>query len=325
MSKKTINLTNEPEQEHPSLFTTLYRVFMGILFGFANVIPGVSGGTVMVVLGVYERIIGIITSFVKKIKEDWKFFLPILAGMGIAIILFGKLMSGLLEKHAEVTQMFFIGVIVFSIPQIFRKAAFGEKKRFELKPVGIVAFVLMLALMVFMAYSPANDEKARLKAEKETLETIETVLDEGGEEVREERAAYQPDHSAGQLVLLLVFGAVAASTMIIPGISGSLVMVMLGQYKRIMDAIANWDFVILVPFGVGCLLGLIFCAKLIRWLLKNHEQETYCGILGFVLGSILPVFPGWSWAVSLGGIVAFLIGGACIVGCELLNPERKKA
>ena len=307
-----------------SIGAVLYRVFMGILFGFANVIPGVSGGTVMVVLGVYERIIGIITSFVKKIKEEWKFFLPILIGMGIAVVIFGKLMSGLLEKHAQITQMFFIGVIVFSVPQIFRRAAFDKKKKLNVKPVGVIAFLLMLALMVFMAYSPANDEKARLKAEKETLETIEEVLDENGEKAQAEKAAYAPDHSAGRLIMLVIYGAVAASTMIIPGISGSLVMVMLGQYKSVMDAIANWDFAMLVPFGVGCLLGLVFCAKLIRWLLKNHEQVTYSAILGFVLGSILPVFPGWDWALSLGGIVAFLIGGACIVGCEMLSPEKKR-
>ena len=313
------------QKNENSIGAVLYRVFMGILFGFANVIPGVSGGTVMVVLGVYERIIGIITAFAKKIKKEWKFFLPILVGMGIAVVIFGKLMSGLLEKHAQITQMFFIGVIVFSVPQIFRKAAFDKKKKLNVKPVGIVAFVLMLALMVFMAYSPANDEKARLKAEKETLETIEEVLDENGEKAQAEKDAYAPDHSAGRLLLLVIYGAVAASTMIIPGISGSLVMVMLGQYKNIMDAIANWDFVALVPFGVGCLLGLVFCAKLIRWLLKHHEQITYSAILGFVLGSILPVFPGWEWALSLGGVIAFLIGGACIIACEMLSPERKQA
>ena len=298
----------------------LYRVFMGILFGFANVIPGVSGGTVMVVLGVYERIIGILTSFVKKIKQEWKFFLPILIGMGIAVILFGRLMSGLLEKHAEITQMFFIGVIIFSVPQILKNAILDGNKKLSVKPVCVIAFVLMLALMVFMAYSPANDEKARLKAEKETIETLEELA---GEESQSAQAPYTPDHSAGKLILLVVYGAVAASTMIIPGISGSLVMVMLGQYKSVMDAIAHWDILFLLPFGVGCLLGIVFCAKLIRWLLKTYPQATYSAILGFVLGSILPVFPGWNAAFSLGGVIAFLIGGACIVGCEMLSPERR--
>ena len=144
------------------------------------------------------------------------------------------------------------------------------------------------------------------------------MLDENGEKAQAEKAAYAPDHSAGRLLLLVIYGAVAASTMIIPGISGSLVMVMLGQYKNIMDAIANWDFAVLVPFGVGCLLGLVFCAKLIRWLLKSPVKVAKPKV-------ILPVFPGWEWALSLGGVIAFLIGGACIIACEMLSPERKQA
>ncbi|MBR4236522.1 MAG: DUF368 domain-containing protein [Clostridia bacterium] len=312
----------------------LYRVFVGILFGFANVIPGVSGGTVMVVLGVYERIIGIITDFFKKIKTEWKFFLPILAGMGIAIILFGKIMSALLDKHAQVTQMFFIGVIVFSIPGILKKAITVKKtkknkKRRRSKKTDVccvIAFVLMLALMVFMYLSPANDEKAALKAEKEqTEEILAEVTGEGENAPASEKEEYDPDHSAGHLVMLFVYGAVAAATMIIPGISGSLVMVMLGQYKGIMDAVAHFDIIYLLPFGAGVLLGIVFCAKGIKWLLKHHERVTYSAILGFVVGSILPVFPGWKAAISLAGIIAFLIGGACIVACDLLAPKSAKA
>ena len=135
---------------------------------------------------------------------------------------------------------------------------------------------------------------------------------------------YKPDHRWWSLLLQIVYGAVACSTMIIPGISGSLVMVMMGQYQNIMDAIKHFDILTLLPFGIGCLIGLIFCAKLIRWLLEKHSQLTYSAILGFVLGSILPVFPGWSAVFSVGGIIAFLIGGACIVGCELLSRRFAK-
>ena len=309
----------------------LYRVFVGILFGFANVIPGVSGGTVMVVLGVYERILGIITDFFRKIKTEWKFFLPIIVGMGIAILLFGKLMSALLDKHAQVTQMFFIGVIVFSVPGILKKAITVKKtkknkKRRRSKNTDIccvVAFVLMLALMVYMFMSPANKEKENLKQEKTQTEEVAVEGEAAGPAA--EKDEYDPDHSAGHLALLFVYGAVAAATMIIPGISGSLVMVMLGQYKGIMDAIAHMDIIYLLPFGVGVLVGIVFCAKGIKWLLRHHERVTYSAILGFVVGSILPVFPGWSAAFSVAGIIAFLIGGACIIACDLLAPKGAKS
>ena len=136
-----------------------------------------------------------------------------------------------------------------------------------------------------------------------------------------EEETYTPDHSALHLLLLIVYGAVACSTMIIPGISGSLVMVMMGQYENIMHALKHFDVPVLLPFGIGCLLGLIFCARLIRWLLSRHSQLTYSAILGFVVGSVLSVFPGWDTVFSLAGIIAFLIGGACIIGCDLLSRK----
>lgn len=313
------------QKNENSVPNILYRVFVGLLFGFANVIPGVSGGTVMVVLGVYERIIGIITDFFKKIKTEWKFFLPIVVGMGIAIVIFGKIMSGLLTKHEAVTQMFFVGVIIFSVPQIFKKAALPFKGKKKTNLACLIAFVLMLALMVFMAYSPANREKAEIKGEKTEVQAAEAVMEEEdavpAEAENTEDDAYEPDHSAFHLVMLVIYGAIACATMIIPGISGSLVMVMLGQYKAVMAAIDHMDIIYLLPFGIGCILGLVFCAKAIRWLLKNHERVTYSAILGFVLGSILPVFPGWNAAFSVAGILAFLLGGACIVGCDLLSRK----
>ena len=289
-----------------SIGQIIYRVVAGILFGFANVIPGVSGGTVMVVLGLYERIIAIITDFFRKIKTEWKFFLPIIVGMGIAIVLFGKVMSGLLSKHAKVTQMFFIGIIVFSIPGIFKRAAYNEKKKLNIKPLHVVIFLLVLALMVFMFLSDASSQKEAIKNAKDAS------------------AEYTADHSVFRLLMLVVYGAIACSTMIIPGISGSLVMVMLGQYKAVIDAVAHFDIVTLLPFGIGCVLGLVFVAKLIRWLMKNHSQATYSAILGFVRGSILPVFPGFPAAAQAAPIIAFVIGGAVITFFELIGERQNK-
>jgi len=292
---KTVN-ENSPVQ-------IVYRVLMGVLFGLANVIPGVSGGTAMVVCGVYERIIGILTDVKNRIKSEWRFFLPIVIGMGLAILLFGMVMNKLLTEHEAVTQMFFIGVIVFSIPALLKKAAFDKKGRFKVSPAGIIAFVLMCGVMVFMFIKNQGVDKDSIKAAAKAGE-------------------YLPDRSIGHLLLLVVYGAIACSTMIIPGISGSLVMVLMGVYGDIMAAISHMDVITLAPFGVGCLIGVFFCAKLIRWLLENHESVTYCAILGFVAGSILPVFPGWSSAFSLGGIIAFIIGGACIIGCEMLGKKN---
>ena len=389
------NTASLPAKDENSVSSILYRVFIGFVFGFANIIPGVSGGTAMVVFGVYERIIAIITDFKHKIKTEWKFFLPILLGMGAAILLFGILMSDLLEKYNAFMQMFFMGVIVFSLPQIFKYACYNDAKKLNIKPAHVIAFLLVLALMVFMAWEDGrqNDKEAagaKQAAEETALSSDEwkvgkiapvtvvankKVIDEEaakndpeaepvilyeegqvivneGDVVDEKQIAalakigllnesvptdetedkksdgsgdYNPDHSVGRLLMLVVYGAVASSTMIIPGISGSLVMVLLGQYEAVVGAVKHIDILTLLPFGVGCLIGIIFCAKLIRWLLKKHSQLMYSAILGFVLGSILTVFPGWNYVVP---VIAFLIGAACIVGCELLgrkfNPIDKR-
>ena len=279
----------------------LYRFFTGIVFGFANVIPGVSGGTAMVVLGMYERIILLITDLRHRLVKELKFFVPIAIGMGAAIILFGSIMDGLITKYQSVMQLFFVGVIIFSIPSIAKKVLPGIGKINRTKQIAcLAAFLAMIGIMLYMAYSPLTEQKAAQKAA------------EAGE--------YLPDHSVGHLLMLVVYGAIACATMIIPGISGSLVMVMLNQYAAIMAAIHNMDIIYLAPFGVGCVIGLLFCAKLIKYLLKNHERITYAAILGFVIGSIFPVFPGFG-AITVGGVIAFLIGGACIVGCEMLAKD----
>ena len=297
-----------------SVYNWLYRAFIGLVLGFANVIPGVSGGTMMVVFGVYERIIGLINEFFKRIKTEWRYFLPIGVGMVAAIIIFGTLMDSLISSHEAVMAMFFVGVILFSIPGIFKKAALSKKRVLKTEIACVLAFVLMFGVMVLMDSSDANKEKEEIKAQSEQTELVE------GEEAAEDE--YTPDHSAGHLLMLVVYGAVACATMIIPGISGSLVMVMLGQYAAIMAAIHHMDILFLLPFAIGCLLGLIVCAKAIKWLLKHYERVTYSAILGFVAGSLLPVFPDWTTAFSAGGIIAFVLGGACIVACELLAPKE---
>ena len=301
--KKTLKEKNDFS---PSVL--VYRFFVGMIFGFANVIPGVSGGTAMVVFGVYERIIGIISNFKNRIKTDWKFFLPVVLGMGAAILLFGNIMHELLEANQQVMQMFFIGVIVFSVPAIVRKS-FPAGRRTAVNIVkdvpAFAAFALMLGVMIWMAVAKANQG-----------ETVEAA-------------------AQGSWLLLSVkylgCGALACATMIIPGISGSLVMVMVGVYGEIMAAIHGLSFTnmallgeslkVLIPFGIGCVVGLLVCANLIRFLLKHFERVTYGAILGFVVGSVFAIFPGWSY---LAPAIAFVVGGSAIIACDKLAEKVGK-
>jgi len=124
------------------------------------------------------------------------------------------------------------------------------------------------------------------------------------------------------MIKSLLGGIVAASCMIIPGISGSFVMLLMGMYGTIISAVANLDFLVLIPFGVGAVLGLLFCAKLIKWLLAKFAMPTYSAILGFVFGSILCIFPGWAAMLNIGPIIACVLGLAAITLCNKFSPEE---
>lgn len=286
-------MNTQPRKNENSLSQILYRVFVGVIFGFANIIPGVSGGTAMVVFGMYERIILVITDFKNRIREDWKFFLPIVVGMGISIFLFGSIMDVVLTKHESLMQMFFIGVIVFSVPMIARKS-FAAKRGLKADLPCAIAFLAMLGVMIWMAVAKANAAEV--------------------EEVKAE----------GNFLLLALeligSGALACATMIIPGISGSLVMVMIGMYGKIMAALHTFDLAQLIPFGIGMIIGLFACAKLIRYLLKHHERVTYSAILGFVVGSVFAIFPGWSYVAP---VIAFGVGAVAIVACDRLSARAE--
>ena len=287
----------------------LFFILAGILFGLANVIPGVSGGTMAVVFGVYERLIGILSDPIKGIKKEWKFLIVFGLGAGIGILAFGKLMNWVLERYPAQAAMFFIGVILGSLPMLFRNAFMpgGKGAKVQINAPTVIAFLIGLGIMIPMILAGNTGEaKAAAKA-----------------------SAALGSVNVGQVLLMLVYGAVASATMIIPGISGSFVMLLLGVYGKIIAAVAALTssqigsaITLLLPFGIGVVLGLVFCSKLIKYLLKNHPAVTYAAILGFVIGSIGCVFPGFK-SLDLAGIIAMIAGIIVLWGCDRLAPETK--
>ena len=288
----------------------LFFVLAGVLFGLANVIPGVSGGTMAVVFGIYERLIGILSDPIRNIKKEWKFLVMFAAGTAVGILAFGKLMNWLLEsKYRSETFLFFVGVILGSLPMLF-KNAFMSGGRVKIGAGAVVAFAIGFAVMIPMILAGNNDEA------KQAAKDGASMVSAG----------------AGQMLLMLLYGAIASSTMIIPGISGSFVMLLLGVYPTIIAAVAaltgsggamGQAILLLAPFGVGIVLGLVFCSKLIKYLLKHHEAVTYAAIFGFVLGSIGCVIREVT-SVSVLGVIALLAGVAVLWAFEHFSPESAK-
>lgn len=265
---------------------------IGIILGVANVIPGVSGGTMAVVFNIYDRLIGVITLNVRKIISEWRFILPLVLGMGLGIILFSKAITFLFQNYPVQTNWFFIGIILGSIPMLLKRLLAASKKGSGRRTVplsAIVCGVVALAVMAVMTYL----------------------------EVSESGAPIQTELSPALVVRLMVGLAFATIAMIIPGISGSFLMLVVGIYSTVIAAISDLNIPLLVPAVIGGVIGLLGGAKLVRLLMAKVPAQTYGAIMGLVLGSILVIFPGFGGfstvatsllAAAVGFVVSFFAG-----------------
>lgn len=250
-------------------------IVKGMLIGLANIIPGVSGGTMMVTMGVYEKIIGVVNNLFKDIKKSILTLLPLGIGMGLGIVVFSFIIPWCLEVYPFPTSFCFIGMILGGLPALIKPTK--ESFQTEGKSISlphIIAFVFFFALAVGMA--AMNDTQT---------------------------SSASFDLNLGFMILIFVVGVVAAATMVIPGVSGSLVLMILGYYEGIMSSISGfvsavfaWDWSliwyyvgVLAPFGIGVIVGIFAVAKLIEFLFEKFPSITYCGILGLIVASPIAI------------------------------------
>ena len=256
----------------------LSRIVKGLVVGVANIIPGVSGGTMAVVMGIYDKLIGAVSDLRKDFKNSVLYLLPIGIGAVLGIVLFSHLIEFLLRDFTMPTNIFFLGLILGSIPMIYHRAV-----REKFKKVSLLPFFVSFAIMMVM-----------------TL--LQNVSDEG--------SALITTLTVGSAVRLLL----SAACMIMPGISGSMVMVLLGVYTSVLTAISSLNIPILIPVAVGVLIGIFAGAKIIDICMKRYEQQTYFAILGLIAGSILPILLNAGFTPGLQAVlsVVTLIAGAAI-------------
>lgn len=253
------------------------NLLVGLALGTANIIPGVSGGTIAMTMGIYERLIGIASNIFKDLKKNIMFLLPIGIGMVLAILLLSKVINYSLENYEFQTVFFFVGLILGGLPFLFKKVT---KKSIGVKNVmiSVICFALVFSL---------------------------TFLNEGNNVVNLDAITFS------LLIKLFIVGIIAAATMVIPGISGSFILMLLGYYKPIVETISNltnFDLLIhnglvLGTFGIGIIVGIVVISKIIEFLLKKHPTETYFGIYGIIISSIVVIIMGISSVPSVGGII----------------------
>lgn len=253
----------------------LFDIIKGMLIGLANIIPGVSGGTMMVSMGVYEKIIGVVNNLFKDIKKSILTLAPLGIGMLLGVAGFSFLIPWCLEVYPFPTSFCFIGLILGGVPAIIKPAKESlHKEGKSISLAHIIAFVFFFALAVGMA---AMNETQTSSASFEL--------------------------SVGFMIAIFFVGVVAAATMVIPGVSGSLVLMILGFYEGLMSSISGfisavfaWDWTliwyyvgVLAPFGIGVIVGIFAVAKLIEFLFAKFPSVTYSGILGLIVASPIAI------------------------------------
>lgn len=242
------------------------NIFYGILLGVSNVIPGVSAGTMAVVLNIYDDLLSAVSLKKEHLKKNLIFLATIGIGAVIGILAFSNAITFLFEKYNMPTHFLFIGIILGSIPMVIKHAKAGK----DIRPKNWIPFIITFAIMIVMVLT-------------KDAQVNEMILREV---------------NLGMFLWLIFAGAISAFSMIIPGISGSFIMLTLGVYTSVITAVSEFNFAILIPIAIGVLLGLILGIKIVKILLFKYQQATYMAILGLVIGSILVIYPGFTFNMT---------------------------
>ena len=243
----------------------IIEVIKGIFIGIANIIPGVSGGTLAVSMGVYTKIIDALNNIRKDFKNSIKTLLPYGIGIVIGIAALSFIINFLFDNYEMPTISCFIGLVLGGVPLILDKV-----KNEKVKYTHMISFMLMLAVIIVP-----------------TLIAIETP------------AIQSIELNIVNILILIVLGMISAGAMVVPGVSGSMILMMLGYYNLILNTISGslkaliqLDLVtflnsalILLPFAVGIVGGVVIISKIISKLLKRYPNATYWGILGLIVAS----------------------------------------
>ena len=251
---------------------TLLIGIKGIVVGAANIMPGVSGATLALVFGIYEKLIRSINELFSYPKQSLKFLLPLGIGMAVGIIMFGSVVNTLLNLFPFESRLFIAGLMIGSVPQVHRVALMNHDAKGLYYLTSIVSAAL-ISVLIIISPSPYLNLDATL--------------------------------SIGFLAYVFVGGVFAAAALMIPGISGAMVFILFGLYPIVMNVIsqireylfspASFELLppiimIAAPMGVGIIVGVLLCSRLISVLLKKFHVMTYFVIIGLIIGSVVALF-----------------------------------
>ena len=280
----------------------LWLVLNGMLIGISNIIPGVSGGTMAVSLGIYDDLIISITHLFKNKKKSIKFLLPLGLGIILGVLFFSYAIEFLLSEYPFITALIFVGLIIGGLPiltQEFKQSLKQKSKKISLKHFLVFLLFVVLIIGFSLMQESAMDSSALV-------------------------------FSFEMVFIMFVLGVIASATMIIPGVSGSLVLMVLGYYYPLIQLLnqffeniltLNWsgifeNILLISPLGLGIIVGVFVISKFLEFLFVNFPSITYSGILGLVIASPFSVLYNTNAFSSLSSenIVPTIVLGIILMG-----------
>lgn len=267
-----------------------YNFLIGILIGFGAILPGVSSGVFCVIFGIYESLISCISNFFKDIRRNFSFLFPIGLGAFVGIIFFGNIIKYFFLSYNTYSCYAFIGLILGTIPALYRQACIGYPKFIDIKKIIpiFLSFLFGIILIIIEKYFNLNLLVSSL---------------------------------ATNTWYLIFAGFVMSVGIVVPGISNTVILMCLGVYTQYITAIANIDLSILLPLSIGLFFGCVLWIKIIKYLFEKHHQITSFCIIGFTLGSVFVLFPGFAHGIS--GLVGYLLFFvSLILSYKLANLEN---
>lgn len=266
----------------------LYTAISGLIVGGTMLVPGVSGGSMAMILGVYDKLVSSVSSFFKHKKASILFLGLFALGAGVGMVLFANPLGKLLELFPKPMSYFFIGAVAGGIPLIYKES---QVTKFKIKHV--LYILLGIAIVVLLDFLPEG--------------------------------LFGDTHTGFmRYFMLFTAGFIAAIALILPGISVSYMFLVLGMYDNIMRAISKLDILYLLPLALGLGVGIILTTRILENMMKKFPHATYMIILGFLLGSLSETFPGipisFEWLIC----IATLAAGFAVIFALSYFSEKKQ-
>lgn len=255
----------------------------GIAIGAGAILPGISSGVLCVIFGIYDKLVDSVLDFFEDIKSNFRFLFPIIIGICIGVVLFGNILKAIFALYPIQTNFAFIGLILGCVPNLFKIA--NSKTGFRLHYLIYTAITFIVTIFLLVLENSFNSTNC----------------------------------TSTNVLFLILSGFIMSAGIVIPGISSTVLLMILGTYETYLNAISIVDLSILLPIGIGLIGGGFLFLKLTQYLIREYFCQTYYSIIGFVLGSLLILYPGFEFNFT--GFTSIIIFVLCYFTGKLFEGK----